>query len=415
MLLALSVCVALDPSLDSWNGLKSAVAPCGDVNGDGIPDLLLASRDYPNPECAWILSGKDGSVIRLLKGRTEGDGFGERVEGLGDFDGDGVPDIAVGAYGRDPAAKVKPEHRAVSIAPYTRIFSGKTGAVLLELPSRGEMAPVRDVDGDGRADLLYADRGARVTLRFGDASRPQLEIRPAGAIASGEFADSLCWTEDIDGDGRPDIAVSTVEIRPPRSDTGFTGLSSVTAYSSKDGHLLWEYLDTETRKGDASIVRQLADVDGDGVADLLVGLEDCYVATLSGRTGKKLLRHDAARHDIVYAFASSLDVIGDVDQDGVPDWVVGANEWPGAFFDFGTVEVISGKTSTRIRELEYSSDFGFDASGIGDVDADGVPDIAVAIQGRDSGLQPAVEVRSGKTGKVVWLKTLPELRSAAPR
>ena len=416
MFLSLALALTSPTSVDGFSGLKSAVAACGDLNGDGVPDLLLASRDYPHPECVWLLSGKDGSVLRTLKGRVLGDGFGERVTGIGDVDADGIPDIAVGSFGKDPAVPVKTDWRAVSFGPYTRIFSGKSGDILMDLPSDGDIALARDVDADGRADLLFSGPGLAVTLRYGDPAKPKLEIRDTDGPIVGRFGDAVSWTGDLDGDGHPDIAASTVGIRTNIDGSPGKDCFAVTAFSSRDGHRLWNYLDTTDGEGGASILRKLSDVDGDGVDDLLVGLEDCYVATLSGKTGENIRLLGAARRDVVYAFASSLDVIGDVDKDGFPDWVVGALEWlPRPFFDLGTAGVYSGKKGTRILDLEYSYDFGFDVSAIGDVDGDGVPDVAEYVQGSDSLFVGAAKVRSGKTGEVIWLKTLPELRAAAPR
>jgi len=385
---------------DGSTGLKSSVASCGDINGDGIPDLAVAGRELQAPDLVMIVSGKDGSLLRILEEKRKYTGLPTRVVGIGDFDGDQSPDLAV-------------EYREAG----SRIYSGKTGLELLELEDVGDIAPVRDLDGDGRPDLLYAARGRGAVLRYGAKDKPALEIRPelTEPMRFANFADALCWAPDVDGDGLPDIAVSCVGIELGTGSQQHQRGFEVAVYSSKDGKRLWEFFDKEDGDGYASILRPLADIDGDGMADLIVSLEDRYVITLSGKTGAQIYQSKAARH-VIYAFGSSLDVVGDVDKDGITDWVLGANEqWPADFFDFGSACLYSGKTGKTLLELEHSNDFGFDVCAAGDVDVDGVPDVAIFVE-RESVHVPApntvsaLSLRSGKDGHLIWRRTVPELR-----
>ena len=76
----------------------NTVAGLNDVNGDGVPDLVVGA---PGADRVQILSGADRNVIRTI---TDPDGltgnqFGFAVANLGDVNGDGVDDIAVGAPG----------------------------------------------------------------------------------------------------------------------------------------------------------------------------------------------------------------------------------------------------------------------------------------------------------------------------
>ncbi len=403
---------------DTRTGLKSGVAACGDINGDGVPDLAVASRDRMGPDRVWILSGRDGSLLRALRGKDDHDGFGARIVGVGDFDADGTADVAIEADGG-------------SIESYTRIVSGKTGDLLLELDDCGDIAPVRDLDHDGHPDLLYTALPvawssrfkSAVIVRFGQYEMKPLEIRPApdDVLGSGEFGDAVCWTGDIDGDGLPDIAASSVQIDAPYA-LPFTSAFGVGVFSSKDGHRLWESIDTSTvdletaECGKTSILRLGGDLDGDGVADLVVGLEGRDVFTLSGRTGERLseLKPLFRMHNA--GLASSLDVVGDLDGDGAPDLVVSAHEqmlsWS---FESGFVCIVSSKTGKCLLWLEDSKDFGFDACAVGDLDRDGIPDVAELVErelnpGWDPQSISAVNLRSGKDGHMIWQKALPGLR-----
>src|SRR5262245_18186395 len=84
---------------DDIDGFKSCLCGVRDANGDGVPDLAIANRDRAFPERVWIVSGKDGTTIRVLEGAQSGDGFGAAMCATGDLNGDGVTDVMVGASG----------------------------------------------------------------------------------------------------------------------------------------------------------------------------------------------------------------------------------------------------------------------------------------------------------------------------
>ena len=77
------------------------VSDAGDVNGDGVADLIVgAGLDSTNGTfrgSARVLSGVDGSVLHDFEGDTVGDLFGTSVSGAGDVNGDGFADLIVGA------------------------------------------------------------------------------------------------------------------------------------------------------------------------------------------------------------------------------------------------------------------------------------------------------------------------------
>ena len=78
-----------------------SVSGVGDVNGDGIADLIVGARrdekNGINSGAARVLSGSDGSVIYNFEGDSTDDRFGFSVSGAGDVNGDGVSDFIVGA------------------------------------------------------------------------------------------------------------------------------------------------------------------------------------------------------------------------------------------------------------------------------------------------------------------------------
>ena len=90
-----------DPDEEEGNRMGFAVASLGDVNGDGVMDLLVGvpkkdvSEDLPDVGSAYIFSGADGSFIRSLDPRAQGGvengRFGTAVANAGDVNGDGYP------------------------------------------------------------------------------------------------------------------------------------------------------------------------------------------------------------------------------------------------------------------------------------------------------------------------------------
>ncbi|MCA9767190.1 MAG: FG-GAP repeat protein, partial [Gemmatimonadetes bacterium] len=106
-----------EPGSRLGTGLEAA----GDVNGDGVPDVVAGA---PGGDYVLLLSGADGLILRRIAGRQSGEGFGTRVSDFGDFDGDGAADVLVGA----PANS---RHGTGSGGVY--VISGRTGESLLVL------------------------------------------------------------------------------------------------------------------------------------------------------------------------------------------------------------------------------------------------------------------------------------------
>lgn len=154
--------------------MGSAVSGDGDANGDGYPDVIVGAPldDDAGVDAGRVrvFSGLDGSVLHTLDGLGAGDEFGSAVSFIGDFDRDGFDDFAAGAY------------LANSGDGYARLFSGKDGSVLRTFtggPGSTEwlgasVGPAGDLNKDGAADVIvgsaFHDSGhGRAVVFLGEA------------------------------------------------------------------------------------------------------------------------------------------------------------------------------------------------------------------------------------------------------
>ena len=173
--------------------LGFSVAGPGDVDGDGTPDFAAGAPQAGGTGHAFVFSGADASTWLDLAGTAAGDEFGFSLDGAGDVDGDDRDDLIVGARlaGGTGLASVFDADGAVLFT-----LGGQAAGDWFGY----DVAGVGDVDGDGQPDLAvgapqHAGTG-RGYLFSGDGA-PLL--RMSGQAAGDLFALAIESAGDIDG------------------------------------------------------------------------------------------------------------------------------------------------------------------------------------------------------------------------
>jgi FG-GAP repeat protein len=322
------------------------IAGVGDANGDGVPDIAVgvAGTGVFNDGTVALHSGASGASLWTVFGAIF-ETFGRAVVGPGDLNGDGVPDVAVTG------------------ASVVRALSGTNGAVLYAVPGAPgvvgpfdrSLAVAPDRNGDGVAELLVGSPGQQpfgtpaglVGLLSGASGAVLQTYLPAAGAPGFDFGFSVASAGDLDGDGISDVAVGTPQaplIFPPAP--GGSGLVQV--FSGASGAVLFASAGGASDDLYGFSLVAPGDLDGDGVPDLAVGAPQRfnlatsgpgYTRVLSGAGGAPILVASGAALDD--GFGSSL-ISGDWNSDGVRDLAVGApSANPPGLPDAGEVRAIS--------------------------------------------------------------------------
>ena len=278
----------------------------------------------------------------------------------------------------------------------------------------GAMDSIRDLNGDGVQDVVVGafdestvngwHSGAAYVLSGVDGT---VLIRVVGEARSDQFGLSVAGLDDLDGDGLADFVVGA----PGRDPGGMDSAGSLYFFFGADGSLIQRLDSPMALARFGWSVANAGDVDGDGTGDIITGTPYLFgrngvmsggAFLLSGVDQSRIIRlHPTS---ILSLFGAVVDGLGDVDGDGIGDVAVGI---PNQYGQGGAVRVYSGATGLLIHDFtrSYSSmHFCSAVSGIGDLDRDGHNDILIGseVQDRFGQVTGGVDVYSGATGAVLF-------------
>ncbi len=360
---------------DSNDGIAQSIAG-GDLNGDGQSDLIIGATDvdteYGDAGAVYIINGPLIATVGIaqaqadyvISGIMEDSAFGQAIA-VTDLNDDGSHDLIVGAPGTTISGTGPNAGR-------TYIFfdgvTGDTTADDADVTISASHSHVRfgetiatdgDLDGDGLNDLLissveddtYASDAGSVAvfmggsiLSTGDISIDDRDTLIGATDASMMLGFALKFVGDVNGDGRDDILVGAPEARPhgTKSGAAYLFLGNATSFSTGSSrfHTAADatYNGTSAYDYAGSAITTLGDIDADGYAEFAISAP--FNGDFLDEAGAVYLMVDPPRtgvHDIpdvadtVIRGSHSSDRVGsslaggiDLDNDGVPDLIIGA-------------------------------------------------------------------------------------------
>lgn len=457
-----------------------SVSYAGDVNGDGFDDVIIGAENAGGKGAAYVLFGSSAGVPDinlsslsagtsssgfLISGQAAGDLAGRFVSFAGDLNNDGLADLIVGARQADPAAGTDAGRAYVvygktstAVVELSAVAAG-SGGFVINGASAGDIAGAvvsnaGDVNGDGFADLLLSapksgasafDAG-RAYVVYGSSNNTAVNLTAiangvGGFAINGQSASDLMGLDvanagDVNGDGLADLVV-TAPLGDPAAVSnagrsyvvfGKTNGTAVdlSAVAAGTGGFVINGRNTEERIGTA--ISTAGDVNGDGLADLIVGSENGQGAyVVFGKTSGSAVNLSAvfagtggfainqqASGDLA---GTSVSYAGDFNGDGLADLVVSSpNANLTSTTNAGRVYVVYGKTDQAAVSLsavaagsggfvingQSASDklgggFSNSVSYAGDVNGDGYDDLIIAAPDADPVISGSTLTGAGKS------------------
>jgi hypothetical protein len=346
----------------------AALAPAGDVDGDGVPDLLVGApkADYRGTEAgaAYLLLGPidSGGLVgadRRFTGETIEDQAGSRVAAGGDVDGDGRDDLLVGAPYAESASRGA-AYLLLDAAASTDTTGLEDADLILRGVGTGDQAGWGvaingDLNGDGLADVVVgapeADGGGAIYVIHGDAEPAGLlgaaDSTVAGMSPGDRAGACLAVAGDVDWDGHTDLIVGA-----PGADGGAGAAYLLLGPFSADMSMAdagASFSGLVAGDGAGAWVAAAGSVDGDDYDDILLGVDPSSGADpvlVRGPVWGAMALSDA---DGIYVGESASDgagasmaAAGDTDGDGIGDLLIGAPTHSGAASEAGAVYLILG-------------------------------------------------------------------------
>ena len=445
----------------------NSVSSAGDINGDGIDDLIIgASFADPNGDFSgqsYVVFGNstgfsttlnlstlNGTNGFILNGIAARDISGVSVSSAGDINGDGIDDLIIGASSADPNGSNSGQSYVVfgnstgfSATLNLSTLNGTNGFAINGIAAYDysgiSISSAGDINGDGIDDLIIGAYGASPNgdlsgqsyVVFGNSTgfSQTLDLSTLngtngfainGIAAFDRSGSSVSSAGDVNGDGIDDLIIGANGASPNGdlsgqsyvvfgNSTGFSPTLNLSTLNGTSGFIL-----NGIAAGDQSgnSVSSAGDVNGDGIDDLIIGARaadpngdysgQSYVvfgnstgfsatlnlSTLNGTNGFAI--NGIAAYD---NSGFSVSSAGDVNGDGIDDLIIGARGGSSSgqsYVVFGNstgfsptlnLSTLNGTNGFAINGIAAGDQSGYSVSSAGDVNGDGIDDLIIGAYG----------------------------------
>ncbi|MBN1249745.1 MAG: FG-GAP repeat protein [Anaerolineae bacterium] len=408
--------------------LGAAVTGAGDVNGDGIQDLLIGAPNGTSPATSATSEGvvfvfygspsglpSEGDPDQILSWGENGAEFGYAIAGGEDMNNDGIADVLVGAPGYKPAGQ-----------------NGKYGAVFLYYGSETGLSTSPDwtfagaqkesrlgqavsfagnLNGDDWDDIIVGAPayepdalGGAAFVFYGGPTGPITQTMETLSIGQkgARFGEAVSGVGDVNGDGFADVAIGA-----PNYDNTLINEGAVFLYHGATGAInttvAWQDFGGQEDALYGRAVNSVGDVNGDKLKDIAMSapyydgkFADQGLVRVFHGSDQGLSPSSNWSFKLSQAFArfgTALSSAGDVNGDGYGDLIVGAPSYgmdevgqandlsePALIF-LGSASGIGDYWAWRLEEGQAVTDFGSSVGTAGDINSDGLDDVLVGAPG----------------------------------
>ncbi len=398
------------PVLNNDDYFGISIANIGDLNNDGISDIAVGaiSDDAGGADRGAIhvmLMNSSGSVSSTIEinnntangpALNDGDRFGTSIANIGDLNGDGTFDIAVGTPNDDAGDD---NSGAIHVMLMNSSGSISSTIEINDLTANGpalnkddyfgtSIANIGDLNGDGISDIAVgatrddaggADRGAIHVMFMNSSGTVSNTIEINDLTANGPvlndgdgFGRSIANIGDLNGDGISDIAVGAISDDAGGADSGAIHVMLMNSNGSISSTI---EINNNTANGPAlndgdyfgSSIANIGDLNGDGISDIAVGAtSDDTGGSNSGVIHVMLMNSNGSVSSTIEinsntangpalnkddGFGISIANIGDLNGDGVLDIAVGAYNDDAGGSNRGAIHVLFINSSTLLPTI----------------------------------------------------------------